>query len=284
MMNITFIPLVNIIASDTVYTAFFAYLFFFTCLYLCIKDKESLLLCSIPLLILFLLSLAQLYEIPWGLWLHNKIQSMTTTAYFFAASAIPCLFILLFRSPHRNKQPTYAGCDERQREKLLNSNQKILFNDFSSLKRNLITLATSCIVFSSTFLSRSDITDAVRFAWTCWTLCIIFCFISTCYSILSNMRLCSQLRDLRISANEIHEPSDAKELAFILYAALCFLTAVFVLCTSIVCNTGDAPSPKSEPKALHEKLRPGILPLHLPETMSPPPTAPITLSLSDYHP
>lgn len=215
--------------NEFIFSTLFLLIIIYTFIYFRCKDKLLRVIISAPILCIFLLSIAQAFRFDVLGSLYAKFSNANAILIFLFFCAALCILQLIFSSPHLLQQPTYKGCNQDERKRLLETNHHYLLNDCTDLKKHLITLSSSFIVFSATFSGIIADQDAPLLATVYWVLCIIFCFMSMSFSIGTNLRLCSKLSDASQTPQKIRHPSNAKELASLMYASICFIAACIVL-------------------------------------------------------
>lgn len=137
-------------------------------------------------------------------------------------------------------------CDERLQE--AGEAFKTLTNDYSSLLKFLITLSSSSIVFSGSFLEKNAIPPTIKFSWLCWSGCIVLSLLSLGLSIYNQNKHIEQLTDLNIATNDLKQPSNEGEYTCTALAGITFAIAFLFFTSSIWTNTPKHQDQAKAPK------------------------------------
>ena len=113
---------------------------------------------------------------------------------------------------------------------------KTLTSDYSSLLKFLITLSSSSIVFSGSFLEKNFISPSIKFSWICWSGCIMLSLLSLGLSIYNQNKHIEQLTDLNIETKDLKQPSNEGEYTCTALAGLTFTVAFIFFTLSIWTN------------------------------------------------
>lgn len=223
----------------------FVFLLALYTLFVCLSKKNIARFFLILLFLHALFSVATLCDVPFKtlykhyIEAHIPVLSCDLGTLFYAIISlliIGMIACILLHMRHPESTSDYPNLSDQERQQEAIEAFKNLTNDYSSLLKFLITLSSSSIVFSGSFLEKHGITPSIKFSWMCWSCCIILSLISLGLSIYNQNKHIEQLCDLNIEATDLEQPSNAGEYTCTTLAGISFAVAFSFFTLSIWTN------------------------------------------------
>lgn len=172
----------------------------------------------------------------------NNLFPFTTDSIYtiiISLIIIVCIVILIVHSKKPKKYDSDYEFSDNERIQEGSEAFKNLLNDYSSLLKFLITLSSTSIVLSGSFLEKHGITPTIKFSWLCWSSCILLSLFSLGLSIYNQNKYIDQLYDLDLKTKDINQPSNEGEYVCTTLAGITFVIAFIFFTISVWTNTNQ---------------------------------------------
>lgn len=139
----------------------------------------------------------------------------------------------------KNKTPIHVKVEQVRTEDAERFEEKkmavgTIQNDYSSLMKFLITLASACVGFSATLVVRQS-NCGIAVAMCFWAGCIVLTIGALGYSIWAQNRNINLLADERIEFDSLWEqqPSNLPQNLLMIHAVICFVIGIVIFIIAV---------------------------------------------------